>query len=101
MDNQDVIANDARGPAAKERTVAERAAYEDHILEDVQLEKMQDENHILEQNQQEKEAEEERVQSSLEHYFVCMDHSPYAIELEARPNVNRVWTSSYHSVPWR
>ena len=66
MDNQDVIANDARGPAAKERTVAERAAYEDHILEDVQLEKMEDENHILEQSQQEKEAEEERVQSSLE-----------------------------------
>ena len=66
MDNQDVIANDARGPAAKERTVAERAACEDHILEDVQLEKMEDKNHILEQSQQEKEAEEERVQSSLE-----------------------------------
>ena len=51
MDNPDAIANDARGPAAKERTVAERAACEDHILEDVQLEKMEDENHILEQSQ--------------------------------------------------
>ena len=65
-DNPDAIANDARGPAAEERAVAERAAYEDHILEDVQLEKMEDENHILKESQQEKEAEEEGVQSGLE-----------------------------------
>ena len=46
-DNPKAVANDARGPAAEERAVAERAAHEDHILEDVQLEEMEDENHIL------------------------------------------------------
>ena len=64
-DNPKAVANDARGPAAEERAVAERAAHEDHILEDVQLEEMEDENHILEQIQQEKEAEEERILRSL------------------------------------
>ena len=66
IDNPDAIATDGRGPAAKERAAAERAADEDHILEDVQLEEMEDKNHILEQHQQEKEAEEERVLRSLE-----------------------------------